>query len=824
MNCLQGHKRWAPLLLAAALLTVGGCRTPRPGAAATPARPTDPPAEALALFGRALLHEYRGELREATEALAAALATAPDDEQLNVRLAGLLLRQRRAEEAVAVVAQWVARKPGDPARLRWLARTQIGAERLDDAAATFARALAADPTSAETVAELAALHLRRDKGREAAALLANAVGTARPLLPLLKACHDTITWAEARNDAETREALAKVLPKIGETADGDVNTLLALGNAYRRLNRLDEATTIFERAAAAAPTDERAVLMAALMLAAQNREAEALKRAEQGVARVRQPLDLLRLVADLRNRAAARAATPEEAREHRLQAIAALRRVLAARPADAALRLALGDLLILTGQPEEALREFRRIEADDPDLRRRLALRFVAAGDVAAAIERFEALAAAQPRNSQIHHYLGELYAARKDREKAMRAFRSAIAGDAPEPTAFIRLAALQAAENTDDALQTLREGERRFPEDLRLPEARAQLHALRREFAEARAILEALESRTAADSPGEINPVFLARVAHIYALDDRPNEAVERLQRAMGIEPLALEVFVRLAAAPPATEEEQARARRALEALDAVRGDVLTAMYFGIFEHFVKRHGAAIRHFEAAIERSREQTDSAELLKAPFYFWFGAALEREGQMDRAAEMLLKAIELDPNDHRALNYLAYSWADRGLHLDRALELVRRALELDPNNGAYLDTLGWIYFRQGRFEEALAELRRALDLEPEEWEILDHYGDALRALGRTEEAIPFWKRAFVRQPESQAIREKLLQHGVDIEPLEREAAALKADEDRRLRLLTLDDEPEREAPPSNPVPGFDLAPDDLEKLNAPEPAP
>jgi len=804
------------------MLVLSGCRTPGPGSAASVA-PADPPAEALALYGRALLHEFRGEIAEAIELLTAAIAADPDDERLHVRTALLLLRQRRADEALALMQRWLARRPTDPLRLRWLARAQLGADRLDEAADTYARAIASDPSNAEAVAELATLMIRRDAGREAVALLMTAVPTARPVLPLLRAANDAVTWAEARDSAETRDALLTLLGAIGARIDDAPDALLALGNVYRRLNRADEAGAAFERAAARAPNDERAALMAALMLAARHREAEALDLAEQAVQRVRQPLDLLRLVADLRARAAARAADPEEARHHRELAIAAIRRALAARPGDHALRMALGDLLILNGRAKEALQEFRRVEAADPDMKRRLALRFIAAGDVPAAISRLEALAAAEPRNSQVHHYLGELYAVRREREKAMRAFRSAINGDAPEPTAFVRLAVLLAEEDPAAALELLRDGERRFPADLRIAEARAQIHLQRREFGDARAVYESIENQLSGEDPDTISPELRVRAAYAFAQDGRTAAAAERLRHAMQTEPLAIELFVRLAAAPPSDAAAQENARAVLAAVDAAGKDVLVALYSGLFEHFVKRHGEAIRWFDAALARAQTQPESAELLTAQFYFWFGAALERDGHMDRAAEMLMKAIELDPKHPAALNYLAYSWADRGLHLDRALELVRRALAEEPDNAAYIDTLGWIYFRQGRLEEALAELRRAVEKEPEEPEILDHCGDALHALGRTAEALPFWKRAFVFQPDSVPLREKLLRHGVDLDPLEREAAAQQAERERQLRRQRFE-EPDEDGEPPPALPGFDLSPDELERLNTPDSVP
>ncbi len=795
---------------------LSGCRT-RSVAVAPPA--ADPPAEALALYGRALLHEFQNEPAAALELLAAALAADPDDERLNVRTAHLLMRQRRVDEAIAVMRRWVERKPDDPLRLRWLARAQIAAERLLDAEAALRQAAAADPAAADTVAEQIALHLRRDAGPAAVETLA-AAARARPILPLLRALQDILTWADARENPAVKARAAALLAPLGERAENEVETLLALGNLHRRLNRTAEAGAAYERAAAAAPSDERAAVLAALMMAAQERESEALAFAEKAVDRVRRPGDLLRLIADLRVRAAARAENPEQAREHREAAIAALRRVLLGRPDDAALRLALGELLLLTDRLEDALREFRRVETAEPDIQRRIAMRFAAAGDLPAAVERLKKIAEAEPANSQIHYYLAELYLRQDDRENAIRSLRAVLAGDRPDPIAFIRLADVLAPDDPDAALEALRDGERKHPDDPRLAEARGQLHLIRRESAAAVEAFEAAERRRSARAGFEASPVFWVRFAQALHRDGRIADAVDRLERALRLEPLAIELYIRFAADEDEGAEDRERARAVLRELDRRRGDVLIPLHLGLFEHFVKNPAAAIAAFETAAERAAENPDTAEMLQAPFFFWFGAALERDGQMERAADMLLKSLELDPENAEAHNYLAYSWADRGLHLDRALEHVRRALEKAPENAAYIDTLGWIYFRQGRLEEALVELRRALEIAPEEYEIQDHVGDALFALGLAAEAVTHWSRAFVLKPDEAAIAEKLERQGVDLAPLRQEAEERKAQRERqrRRRALAAGGGDETPAPP--PLPGLDLDREQLEKMDTP----
>ena len=130
------------------------------------------------------------------------------------------------------------------------------------------------------------------------------------------------------------------------------------------------------------------------------------------------------------------------------------------------------------------------------------------------------------------------------------------------------------------------------------------------------------------------------------------------------------------------------------------------------------------------------------------------------------------------------------WAERGENLAKAAEYVHEALKREPENGAFLDTLGWICFRQGRFEEALKHLDRSIAALPEEdATVLDHAGDALLKLGREAEAVKRWTRAFVLDPEVAGLRAKLEARKVDLAPLLREAAELKAKTERELNRLS-----------------------------------
>ncbi|WP_374441510.1 tetratricopeptide repeat protein [Stella sp.] len=134
-----------------------------------------------------------------------------------------------------------------------------------------------------------------------------------------------------------------------------------------------------------------------------------------------------------------------------------------------------------------------------------------------------------------------------------------------------------------------------------------------------------------------------------------------------------------------------------------------------------------------------------------------GIALERSKQWDRAEADFLKALELQPEQPYVLNYLAYSWVDRGLHLERSLAMLRKAVELRPEDGYIVDSLGWVMYRMGRFEEAVKELERAVELRPLDPVINDHLGDAYWRTGRRHEARVQWQRALTLKPEPDQVK-------------------------------------------------------------------
>jgi len=131
-----------------------------------------------------------------------------------------------------------------------------------------------------------------------------------------------------------------------------------------------------------------------------------------------------------------------------------------------------------------------------------------------------------------------------------------------------------------------------------------------------------------------------------------------------------------------------------------------------------------------------------------------GIALERSKQWGRAEKDFLKALALEPDQPFVLNYLGYSWVEKGQNLDRAQKMIEKAVELRPMDGYIVDSLGWVQYQLEKYPEAVKNLERAVELRPEDPTINDHLGDAYWQVGRKLEARFQWRRALSLDPDEE----------------------------------------------------------------------
>ena len=384
----------------------------------------------------------------------------------------------------------------------------------------------------------------------------------------------------------------------------------------------------------------------------------------------------------------------------------------------------LAEALFNDGEYAETMRVLAELaEKTPPDRESRVLLgrAQLESGAHADAIRTFEALLASVPGDTEARFYLGRALAETGRYQEAVRHFSDLVRGTAgdegegPNRTLFRQnLAALyQETGEHDKAIALYRE---MAGED---PRANIQLlnaYRVGRRFDEA---LE-LGQRLLDEDPDNIQ----AGILHALALGEsgQPSEGVAALNRMLASHPDNLDIIVNLSQLH----------------LDARRFD------------------EAERILLRAESASPEAEERLKFQRAAVY-------ERRKDYDRAESLFKELLARNPENAMVLNYLGYMLADRGVRLEEAVRYVRGALAIEPNNGAYLDSLGWAFFKLEDLEQAekyLLEAKRMVQNDPT---IDEHLGDLYHKLGDLDKALDFYRssvRIGTNPEEADKVRRKL----------------------------------------------------------------
>jgi tetratricopeptide (TPR) repeat protein len=251
--------------------------------------------------------------------------------------------------------------------------------------------------------------------------------------------------------------------------------------------------------------------------------------------------------------------------------------------------------------------------------------------------------------------------------------------------------------------------------------------------------------------------------VGEIRDAQERPTEALALYEGVDPQSPYAWMAQLRAALELDAQDHtDQAAAKlKSLAAERPTRSEPLIELGDVLRSH--KRFAEAVSAYNEAAKRMPNPSPDDWRL----FYSRGIAEERANNWPGAEADLKKALSLQPNQPLVLNYLGYSWIDRGENLNDALGMIKRAVDLRPNDGYMVDSLGWAYFRLNDFEHASEYLERAIELLPEDPTINDHLGDAYWRTGRLAEARYQWKRALQFQPDTDEVKgiQGKLDHGL-----------------------------------------------------------
>lgn len=382
--------------------------------------------------------------------------------------------------------------------------------------------------------------------------------------------------------------------------------------------------------------------------------------------------------------------------------------------------------------------------ADDPmnvDLQKQQAFYYLRAGMADKARASFKALTEADPKDSRSKFYLAEALSDLERYDEADKIYRSLLEQAPNDPELLASFGLSQVGQ------QKLDEAAKAFHQLQAVPDLPPNLRAL------ADTQLAYIELRK-----GNYDAA-IALAKPILVFNDKPNgQAINvalealRKQKKYNDAIALLQPLVEQYASDPFVnaryvemlvrngEKDKARQAAATEAKFGTRNTVAVA------EAFIQADEApaAIDLMKEALKTKPEDVE--------LQFTLASAYERSGDKKAAERAFLQLLDAHPDNAAALNYLGYMWADAGVNLDRAADMLTRAVGQEPRNGAYVDSLGWVYFQQGKLDLAEKYLTDATRLLPRDSTVHEHLGDVLARRGDYVRALSLYRVALTLDPE------------------------------------------------------------------------
>ncbi len=594
-------------------------------------------------------------------------------------------------------------------------------DNINAAIASYKAAIEADPRSGMLTEELSDFYLQfnrvnqaRTEAEAAIAKNPNDVAAHRMLARIfVRMISDP---QSQRVDATMLRRATEEYQKVVDLDPKDIGSWVFLGRLQRASQNMDAAARSFDRALAIEPDNEDALVGRASVYADKGDTEAAAAMFERAAQKNPSAESWQRL-----------AAAYEQLKEYKLAA-ETIKKGLALNPENAAeLRKALAQDLLNAGEFEEAITAFEAVAADDNE--------------------------DAEPwlRISQLRMQLGDLAKAREAATKA----------------AMIEPESLEIAFNEVSLLQA--EGKPR--------EAIKQL----------RGIIDNTARKTYTPQQTASRIGLLERLAVMYRMMDQPVESVAVYREILALDNTAearvsaeiIDTYRGGKKFEEAQKEADAAIRKfandrgvriAKATLDADMGrvDLATAdikkmldgtddrgVYLTLAELYEKgkKFDDARKALDEAEKRSDDQNE-----KVSVWFMRGAMFEKMKNLPLAEAEFRKVLGVVPDHIPTLNYLGYMLTDRNVRVNEALAMIEKVIAREPNNGAYLDSLGWAYYRLGRYQQAEEQIRKAVELAPGDPTMNDHYAEALMQQKKVKEAVAAWEEA-LKQWQASAPAEK-----------------------------------------------------------------
>jgi tetratricopeptide (TPR) repeat protein len=408
------------------------------------------------------------------------------------------------------------------------------------------------------------------------------------------------------------------------------------------------------------------------------------------------------------------------------------------------------------------------------------------------AIAAYQRAADLDPGDEHTLDALGQALLSDNQIDEALKRFKEIAEADPENTEALIHISEIQRRQGKyEDALATVRKASKQDPSSLEAGYNEGLLLDVLGRYDEATQVYEKMVEQTShangAYTTEEKNNrgIFLERLGAIYHEQNKTDQAIAAYQKMIDLGgdsasrgyqeevdvyrdakqfDKALEVSRKAVEADPKNQDfklmlaaelaDQGKVDEGIAMIKALLNntdnDRVIWLALGQMDVRLKRWKDAEDDFNKAGALTTKKEDRTYLL-----FLRGELAERQKHYEPAEQYFRQALDLDPGSAMTLNYLGFMLADKGIRLTEALTMIRKAVELEPMNGAYLDSLGWAYFKLGQYELAEENLRQAVERDQTDPTVHDHLGDLYEKTGRIRLAAAQWEASIAEYAKSAA---------------------------------------------------------------------
>lgn len=411
----------------------------------------------------------------------------------------------------------------------------------------------------------------------------------------------------------------------------------------------------------------------------------------------------------------------------------------------------LNERLGRTDESVSALEEMLKLDPSNAELQKLLAELYIKSGKLDSAMHFVETMQQLFPEDINIRELKAQIFLAKDDWQSAASEYTAILENPSVPFESKMRIGSVYLGRSLQDS--TMLETARKMFVQMDRDTTYWQIKMILGEIA-----LQQKDDTTAQSYFLQVtklaswNADAYVRLGGLYFDHKRYSDAVTVLDEAVASFPDNFVINLVLGLSYSQLNDFRSAEPYLKKAVELNPGDVTALSAYGFTLNQVKKPDEAVHYITQALKLSPENVDLIGTL--------GLIYNNQKNWEKCDSLYSRALSIDPANALILNNYAYSLAERGERLPDALKMVQTAIDSDPDNSSYLDTIGWVYFMMGNFQEAEKNIKKAIEIDGENATLLEHLGDVSFKLGSRTKAMELWQKALKKNADNNELKQKI----------------------------------------------------------------